>query len=97
MDIYAGTHPVFVSHAKEVEQLLTFCANLQHRLKLSGKDSGEQYDVLVRTRMKCQDLLLKLYAEDSDIMLMDDIDRNWMVLIVAYVRDVLLKGQRKAG
>ncbi len=97
MKPYVGTHPVYVSHAAEVEQLLIFCAGLQDRLKSCGKDHGEQYGALVRVRKKCQDLLLKLYAEDSDVMLMDTLDKDGIVLIVSFVRDVLNKAPAKAG
>ncbi len=97
MNVYAGRHPVFVSHAKEVEQLLTFSAGLQDRLSAKGKDKGEQYESLVRLRARCADLLLKMYAEDSEVILLDRIDYNWIVLIVAYVRDVLQKDHQIAG
>ena len=47
MTVYSGTHPVFVSHTKELEQMLYFLADLQHRLQQKGKDSGEKYDCLI--------------------------------------------------
>ena len=97
MSVYVGKHPVFVSHTKEIEALQYFAADLEHRLKLKGRDSGEQFDCLIRVRRKCADLLLKLYAEDSDIMLMDDLDSHWVRLIGRFVRDVLMSDQRKAG
>lgn len=97
MGVYAGKHPVFVSHAKELEQMAYFLADLQHRLQLKGKDSGEKYDCLLRVRRMCSDLLLKMYAEDTDIILMDDLDHHWVQLIVSFVKNVLLKDQRKAG
>ena len=97
MSVYAGTHPVFVSHTKEIEQLLYFTADLQHLLQVSGKARGEQYECLGRVRRKCADLLLKLYAEESDILLMDDLDSRWIRLITGYVHDSLLADQQKAG
>ena len=97
MGVYAGKHPVFVSHTKELEQMTYFLADLQHRLQLKGKDSGEKYDCLLRVRKMCSDLLLKMYAEDTDIILMDDLDRHWVQLIVSFVKNVLLKDQRKVG
>ena len=92
-----GMHPVFVSHTKEIEQLLYFVADLQHRLQLKGRDHGEKYDCLLRVRKKCQDLLLRMYAEDAEVMLMDDIDNHWVRLIVGFVRRELLKDTEKAG
>ena len=97
MNVYVGKHPVFVSHTKEIEAMQYFTADLEHRLKLKGQDSGEQFDCLLRVRRKCADLLLKLYAEDSDIMLMDDLDSHWVRLIVRFVRDILMADQQKAG
>ena len=97
MRVYFGTHPVFVSHTEEVEQLLYFLSDLQQRLQDSGKDRGEQYECLGRVRRKCTDLLLKLYTEDSPIMLMDDLDARWVQLITGFVRDRLQAGQQKAG
>ena len=92
-----GLHPVFVSHAKDLEQMLYFTADLQKRLQDKGKDSGEKYDCLLRVRRVCTDLLLKMYAEDSHILLMDDIDAHWVRLIAGYVQNVLKKDQQKAG
>ena len=97
MKVYAGTHPVFVSHAKELEQMAYFLADLQHRLQIRKQDSGERYDCLVRVRKICADLLLKMYAEDSNIILMDDLDHHWVQLIVGYVKTYLLPEQQKAG
>ena len=95
--VYIGTHPVFVSHTKEIEQLLYFVSGLQHRLRDKGKYSGVKYDCLGRVRRKCTDLLLKLYAEDSNIMLMNDLDHRWVILIVNFVKTVLLKDPQKAA
>ena len=95
MSVYVGRHPVYVSHVKEVEDLLYFVADLQEHLKDHGFGSGEQYDCLLRVRKKCRDLLLKMYAEDSDIMLMDDLDRRWIQLIVGFVEGVIPKDRRK--
>lgn len=94
---YAGRYPVFVSHTKEIEQLLYFVTDLQNRLKDKGQYSGPKYDCLTRVRRKCTDLLLKLYTEETNIMLMDDLDHRWTILIVRFVQNVLLKDQRKAG
>ena len=60
--VYIGTHPVFVSHTKEIEQLLYFVSDLQHRLRDKGKYYGVKYNCLGRVRRKCTDLLLKLYG-----------------------------------
>ena len=95
--LYVGTHPVFVSHTKEIEQLLFFVTNLQERLRNKGTYSGLKYDCLTRVRRKCSDLLLKLYAEETNIMLMDDLDHRWVVLIVNFVKNVLLRDPQKAG
>ena len=97
MSVYVGKHPVFVSHSKELEQMLYFVADLQQRLQKKGKDFGEKYDCLVRVRQRCTELLMKLYAEDSNIILMDDLDHHWIKLIVGYVHKVILKDQQKAG
>ena len=90
-------HPVYVSHAKEVESLLFFISDLQARLEEMGIRSGAQYECMVRVRQKCRDLLLKMYAEDSDVMLMDDTDLHWLKLIVGFDRDVVQKNQLNAG
>ncbi len=95
--MYAGKHPVFVSHTKEIEQMLYFTADLQHRLQVKGQDSGEKYACLLRVRSKCSEMLLRMYAEDSNIILLSDIDSWWVRNIVIYVHDVILKDQRKAG
>lgn len=89
MSMYVGTHPVYVSHVKEVEDLLYFVADLQERLTKQGLNHGEQFACLLRVREKCRDLLLKMYAEDSDIMLMDDEDRRWIQKIVGFVEKVV--------
>ena len=87
--MYIGTHPVYVSHIKEVEDLLYFVADLQESLTKQGLDHGEQFACLLRVREKCRDLLLKMYAEDSDIILMDDEDRHWIQIIVGFVEKVV--------
>ena len=97
MSVYVGRHPVYVSHVKEVESLMYFVIDLQEKLKPLGLDSGDQYDCLVRVRQKCRDLLIKMYAEDSEIMLMDDLDLHWMKLIVGFERDVIQRDQLNAG
>ena len=86
MSVSVARHPVFLSHAKELEQMLYFTAALQDRLKARNKDSGEKYDCLLRVRQKC-----------AAIILMDDLDAQWIRLIVGYVHRVILKDQRKAG
>ena len=95
MSVYVGKYPVFVSHVKEVEQLFNFTTDLQHRLQAQGLTTGEKYRCLVLVRMKCRDLLLKLYAEETDIMLMDDLDRRWMQKIIGFVKDVIMKDPKK--
>ena len=95
MSVYVGKYPVFVSHIKEVEQLFNFTTDLQHRLQQQGLTYGEKYNCLVLVRMKCRDLLLKLYAEETDIMLMDDLDRRWMQKIIGFVKNVIMKDPKK--
>ena len=97
MSVYVGRHPVYVSHVKEVESLMYFVIDLQEQLRSIGLDSGEQYDCLGRVRQKCRDLLIKMYAEDSEIMLMDDLDLHWIKLIVGFDRDVIQRDQLNAG
>ena len=97
MNVYTGKHPVFVSHTKELEQMAYFTADLQYRQECKGVYSGILYDCLVRVRRKCADLLLKMYAEDSNIILLDDTDNWWIRRIVWYVHNVILKDQRKVG
>ena len=109
MERYAGKHPVFVSHTKEIEQLLSFLANLEHRLKMQGKipekpeENGpmkierEKYHCLLRVREKCRELLLRLSAEESEITLLDEADTWWMRNIICYVHDVILKDRKKVG
>ena len=96
MSVYVGKYPVFVSYVKEVAQLFNFTTDLQHRLQAQGLTTGEKYRCLVLVRMKCRDLLLKLYAEETDIMLMDDLDRQWMQKIVGFVNNVIRKDARRA-
>ncbi len=91
MYIYKGTHPVYVSHVKEVEDMLYFVADMQEKMKEKDFGSGEQYDCLSRIRYKCRDLLLKMYAEDSDIMLVDDLDYQWLHKIVGFAENVIPK------
>ncbi len=98
MSTYAGKHPVFLSHTKELEKMLYFTADLQQHLQQKGKAFGEKYNCLVRVRQKCVDLLMKLYAEeDPKIILMDDSDNWWIRKIVWFVHNVILKDQKKAG
>ena len=52
--------------------------------------------VLVKVRGKCQQLLLRMYEEKSEIMMMNDTDRRWVQLIVYFVKEVLLKEQVRA-
>ena len=93
----SGRYPVFTAHTKELEQMLCFTAGLEQRLRDKGKDSGEQFDCLLRVRRKCKDLLLEMYAEDSGIILMNSCDREWVRKIVGYVHDVILAENRIAG
>ena len=97
MSVYTGKHPVFVSHTKELEQMAYFTADLQYRLECKGLHSGIKYDCLTKVRRKCADLLLRMYAEDSNIILMSDIDCWWVRRIVWFVHNVILKDQQKAG
>ena len=97
MTVYAGKHPVFVSHTKELEQMLYFVADLQYRLECKGTCSGARYDCLVKVRRRCTELLLRMYAEDGDIAMMSEYDNWWIRKIVWFVRNVILKDQKKAG
>ena len=97
MDMYIGKHPVFVSHTKEIEQLAYFLTDLQHRLQLKGLDHGKEYDCLLRVRARCSELLLRMAAEDSDIILVSDRDHWWIRNIVGYVHDEVLKDRQKVG
>ena len=97
MSVYTGRHPVFVSHTKELEQMAYFAADLHYRLECKGICSGIKYDCLARLRMKCSDLLLRMYAEDSDIILLNDSDNWWVRKIIWFVHNVILKDQKKAG
>ena len=97
MNVYAGKYPVFVSHTKEIEQMLYFTGDLQHRLQVRGKASGEKYECLLRVRRKCSELLLRMYAEDSDIILLDSVDLWWIRKIVGFVKETVLKDHRNAG
>ena len=91
------SHPVFVSHTKEIEQMLYFGSDLQHRLDCKGKNTGVMYECLKNVRRKCTDLLLKMYAEDSNIILMNDLDAHWTRLLVNFVKTRILSDQKKAG
>ena len=97
MSIYHGKHPVFVSHAKEIEQMAWFLSDLQRRLQAGGRDSGKEYDCLLRVKAKCSDLLLMMAAEDSEIILVSDKDNWWIRNIVGYMHDVVLKDRQNAG
>ena len=97
MKAYKGRHPVFVSHTKELEQMLFFLADLAERLRKKGKDTGEKFECLNRVRYMCSEILLRMYAEDTDVILLDELD-NWYVRgIVSFVHDVILKDRKKAG
>ena len=85
--MYHGTHPVYVSHSKELEPMLYFLASLQERRQKAGKDSGKEYECLIQTRKKCAELLMMLYAEDSDIILLDDIDYQWIRKLITFAQD----------
>ncbi len=97
MNECARLHPVFISHTKELEQMLTFAADLQERIRKSGQDTGEKYECLLNVRKKCQDLLLRMYAEETNIILMNDDDHRWVQKIVRYVHEHILKDIQKAG
>ena len=97
MRIYEGRYPVFVSHTKELEQMQYFAAGLQERQEQRGKNSGPQFECLLKVRRKCADLLLRMYAEDSDIILLDKNDHWWTQAIIHFVETVLTEGQKKAG
>ena len=97
MSVYTGKHPVFVSHAKELEQMAYFTADLQYRVESKGIYSGARYDCLVKVRRKCADLLLRMYAEDSNIILLNSSDSWWVRQIVWFVHNVILKDQQRAG
>ena len=97
MSVYAGKHPVFVSHTKELEQMAYFAADLQHRLESKGLNSGVKYNCLRQVRTRCSELLLRMYAEDSEIILMSDTDNWWVRRIVWFVHNVILKDQKKVG
>ncbi len=97
MNVYAGKHPVFVSHAKELEQMAFFLADLQHRVESKGLCSGPKYECLKNVRQRCAELLLRLYAEDSNITLLDDNDNWWIRKIIWYLHEVVLKDRRNNG
>ncbi len=97
MTVYAGRHPVFVSHTKELEQMTYFLADMQYRMECRGVHEGFKYDLVKKVRLRCAELLLRLYAEESDITLLDDTDFWWIRRIVWYVHNVILKDQKKVG
>ena len=97
MTIYAGRHPAFISHAKELEQMLYFLADLQYRQNCKGVYAGVGYECLVRVRRKCSDILLRMYAEDDpQITLLDDLDFWYLRRLVWYLHHVVLKDEKKA-
>lgn len=97
MRIYEGRYPVFVSHTKELEQMQYFTAGLQERQEKRGKNFGPGYECLLKVRRKCADLLLRMYAEDSDIILLDKTDHWWTQAIIHYVETVIPEGLKMAG
>ena len=74
-----------------------FAADLQYRVESKGIFSGVKYDCLRKVRRKCAELLLRMYAEDSEIILLSDSDSWWVRQIVWFVHNVILKDQKKAG
>ena len=98
MNATARTHPVFLSHTQDLEQMLYFLADLQHRLEVRGKNHGEKFDFLLKVRRRCQDILLQMYAEDEPyITLMNDSDYHWTKLFVDFLHREVLKDQRQTG
>ena len=98
MSTYTGKHPIFLSHTKDLEKMLYFVADLQQKQEMKGKAFGEKYNCLLNVRKRCQELLLRMYAEeDPNIILMDDLDHHWVKLIVNFVHKVILQDQQKAG
>ena len=86
MNTNKATHPIYVSHTKEIEQLLRFAADMQYRMECKGIHTGLKYDTLAIVRRKCADLLLRLYLEKNEITYMNDEDTGWIKLIVGYVK-----------
>ena len=80
-------HPVYTYHAREVEDLLDHVNKIWDGLRETGLTSCKEYPMLCRLRCKCQDLLLKLETEDSEILLMNDVDLAWMKKIVGFVKE----------
>ena len=97
MSTGTAKYPVFVSRAKEIEQMAYFTADLQYRLECRGIHSGVKYECLRKVRTMCTELLLRIYAEDSEIVLMDETDSWWVRKIVWFVHNVILKDQQKTG
>lgn len=77
--------------------MASFLADLQYRVERKGLDKDDRYDILKRVRVRCSELLLRMYAEDSGIILMNDTDHWWVRKIVWFVHNVILKDQRSAG
>ena len=86
-----------MSHVKEVESLLYFFADIQEKLMSKGLYTGYDYACLSRIRLKCRDLMLKMYAEDSDVMLMNDTDLGWLKLIVGFDQAVVQEAKEEEG
>ena len=94
MNLYVGKHPVYVTHTKELEVMALFLRGLQSRMEGRGTRSGKEYDLIREIRQKCSDLLLRMYAEENEITMLNDTDDWWIRRIVWYVRNVIPEDQR---
>ena len=97
MNSCSGKHPVYVSHMEEIEQMQDFLKVLMQHLKDTDPEYKAKRDCLLRIMAKCKELLLRMAAEESDILLVSDLNLWWIRNIVEYVQDVVRKHQPKAG
>ena len=84
-------HPVFVSHSREVGDLLTLTRSLDDYLIRTGQNGTPQHKCIRQLRRDCQTLLLRMEAEDGDILLLEDPDYELVRKIVNWVKVNLYK------
>lgn len=87
----ARMHPVFTAHAEEVERLMTVNGGYMERYRARGETDSDDFRLMARVQRRCSELLMKLAAEDHDILLVDDRDFWWIRQICEFVRTVIDK------
>lgn len=82
-------HPVYTSHAEELEKLLLHNAVRLERYRARKETGSAVYRMLFRMHSRCAELYMRMLAEDGEIMLVDDLDYWWIRKFCGIVRDVI--------